>query len=188
VRLRNEKARLASAPEQLALGEVGTIGPVTLDLAASFKCFWSGEIGHDSKRTGLTKLRPANSASIIWKLAACNVRSGVYTVEIKGRVPVNGGGTATLAASGSSSGKPLDILVKPVTISLTKPKKTDSAADTPTAESRTLQPGSITIGKGAETLTLAVTGLTHPDSGWLMDISQITLTRTGEAPVTAKNP
>jgi hypothetical protein len=112
-------------------------------------------------------------------------------VEIKGRVPLNGGGTATLAATGAGGapfGKSLKVDVKPIVAPNTKPKKTESGSEVPTAENRTLQPGSVIIGKGAENLTLTVTGLTHPDSGWLMDLSQISLTRTGDAPPPGKLP
>ncbi|HWB05651.1 MAG TPA: hypothetical protein VG796_21710 [Verrucomicrobiales bacterium] len=197
VRLRDEKERLAKTPEQLALGEAGESGsrntPIVMDVApssASFKFSYRGDITPDSTRTGLTKLRPANSASITWKLAACHVGSGVYSVEIKGRVPLNGGGTATLAATGpggAAFGKPLNIEVKPV-VSSSKPKKAESGSEAaPGPENRTLQAGSVAIGKGAESLTLTVTGLTHSD-GWLMDLQQLTLTRTGDAPAAKTTP
>jgi hypothetical protein len=196
VRLRNEKARLSTTPEQLALGEAGSTastGPIVLDVlasSASFKFSVRGDITPDSSRTGLTKLRPANTASITWKLAACNVRSGVYNVEIKARVPLNGGGTASLVSTGSAitNGKPLNIPVKPVVTTLTKPKKPEAGTEAPAPENRTLLPGSIVISKGAENLVLTVTELTHPDGGWLMDLSQITLTRTGDVPASGKLP
>jgi hypothetical protein len=187
VRVRDEKTRLRS-PEKLALGTVDETRsasvPIPLDLGSSFKVQYRGEITLDSTRTSLTKLRPAGSASITWRLPASNVGSGTYTVEIRGRVPIVGGGTATLAAFGASSmpaGAPLKIVVDPVASPGARNKKPAEGLKPPEAEDRTVEPGgSLVIGKGAEILTLTVTSLTHSD-GWLMDIAGITLVRTGEA-------
>lgn len=187
VRVREEKARLAEAPEKLALATaddpVLETRPITLETTNSFKCQFRGEVRPDSSRTSLTGLRPAGTATITWRLAACNVGSGTYDVAIKGRVPVNGGGLATLAAFGpanAAAGPVLEFKVKPVVSPEGRNKKPEEGTSPPAAENRTEQPGRIVIGKGAETLTLTVTGLVHKD-GSLMDIASLTLTRTGSA-------
>jgi hypothetical protein len=194
VRLRDEKARLLNTPSQLALGEAGESrtggAPLVLDAVTSINCFCHGDISPDKARKCLTKLRPAGSATVTWRLPAYHIGSGTYTVEVKGRVQLNGGGTASLAAlakGGTPAGSPLKVEVKPVVSPEAKGKKPDPKVESPVAENRTLEPGSIVIGKGAESLVLTVTGLTHSE-GSLMDLSQITLTRTGDVPPPAKKP
>ena len=193
VRVRNEKDALAKSPEMLALAAVDAVAvspaAIKLDVGNSFNCTVRGDIRPDKERTALTGLRPANTATVTWRLLAFNVGSGTYQVGIKGRVPVNGGGFATLAAFGASSaaaGPVLRITIAPVVKPDARNNKPEAGVEPPTAQALELEVGELVISKGAESLVLTVTGLTHPD-GSLMDLSQITLTRTGEV-LPAKTP
>lgn len=188
IHVRNEKDALTNSPEALALsspsGGASRSAPIKLEVTNSFNCTVRGEIRPDKDRTALTMLRPVGSATITWRLLAFNVGSGVYQVEIKGRVPVNGGGTGTLAAFGASStpaGKALGFKIDPVVKPEARGKKLESGESPPSAQGLALDAGHVVIGKGAETLTLTVTGLTHSD-GSLMDLRSLTLTRTGDVP------
>jgi len=193
-RVREELKRLALEPEQIALSSdeelEAAVAPIELTVGNSFGTSSRGDIVLDPSKAFLTKLRPPGTASITWRLPAFSVRSGTYDVAIKGVVPVSGGGRATLAAFGESSapaGPPLKFEVKPV---VTPEKRSTPLAEgeyAPTAERRTEQPGRVVIGKGALTLTVTVTGLTHPD-GWLMDLSSLTLTRLGDVPAEKQKP
>ena len=103
---------------------------------------------------------------------------------------MTGGGTATLAAFGVSSspaGPPLKITVDPVEKADTKSKKPGDGGEPAAARRVELEAGRLVIGKGAETLVLTVTGLTHPD-GSLLDLSHLTLTRTGDVPAAKTTP
>ena len=191
LRIRDEKTTLLSTPAQLALGEQTSKGtPLILDAGQSINCYCQGDIIPDPGRKCLTRLRPAGGARVTWKLPAYQVGSGTYTVEIKGRVQLNGGGTATLQAMGKANavaGPPVKVEVKPVLAADAKPKKPESGAEPVTPENRTIEGGSVVIGKGAESLVFTVTGLTHQD-GSLMDLSQVVLRRTGDAPLPGKKP
>ncbi len=193
VRVREEKNTLASNPEQLAMGDpagASRTATVVLEAGTSFRSFFRGEVMFDPVHKWFTKLRPANTGSISWRLPAYNVPSGKYSVQIKGRVPLNGGGQATLGAfatGGTAAGPPVKVEVKPVVSPENRGKKTGPNGEVFAPEARLLEVGTVIIGKGAETLTLTVTGLTHAD-GWLMDLTKVTLTRTGDLPPpTAKN-
>lgn len=188
IRVRNEKDALTNSPEALALsspsGGSSHSGPIKLEVNNSFNCTVRGDIRPDKDRTALTMLRPAGTATVTWRLLAFNVASGVYQVEIKGRVPVNGGGTGTLAAFGAASapaGKALGFKIDPVVKPEARGKKLESGESPPAAQRLELDAGHVVIGKGAESLTLTVTGLTHSD-GSLMDLRYLTLTRTGDVP------
>lgn len=196
VRVKNEKALLAQSPEKLALSSeedfIGSGGPIKLTVDNSFSCQYRGETRFDNKSNRLIALRPAGSASVTWRLAAFNVGSGVYAVKVKGKVPVTGGGTATLAAfaaANAPAGNTLKFEVKPVVKPEERNKKPPEDSDyyPPQPQHVELEAGSVTIRKGAETLTLSVAGLVHND-GSLLDISSLTLTRTGDVPPPAKSP
>lgn len=193
-RVREEVKRLAESPDKLALSSDADLAAspagITLTVGNSFGCQYRGDITLDTGKSFLTKLKPAGTASITWRLSAFNVGSGAYDVTIKGRIPVNGGGSATLAAFGESSapaGKALAFDVKPVVKPEDRNKPLASGDTAPTAQRRTEEPGRIVINKGAQTLTLSINGLTHGD-GWLMDLTSITLTRTGDIPPEKKTP
>ncbi len=194
VRVRNEKQALAKSPELLAFSaaddSAGSSAAIKLDVGNSFNCTVRGEIRPDKERTALTGLRPANTATVTWRLLAFNVGSGTYQVGIKGRVPVNGGGTATLAAFGVSNapaGPALKITIVPVVKPEARNNKPETGVEPPAAKELELEAGVLVIGKGAESLVLTVTGLTHAD-GSLMDLSNITLIRTGEVAPPKKTP
>jgi len=187
-RVRDEVKRLQQAPEELALSsdEALAAAPVTVALPAghSFGTAIRGDIVFDSAKSSFTKLKPAGTASITWRLSAFNAGSGTYEVALHGVVPVTGGGSATLAAFGESStpaGDPLRIEIKPVISPEKRQAKLASGENAPVPDKRTEEPGKLVIAKGAQTLTLTVNALTHPD-GWLMDLASLTLTRTGAAP------
>lgn len=193
-RVREEVKRLAASPDKLALSSnedlASSPGGITLAVGNSFGCQYRGDITLDTGKTFLTKLKPAGAASVTWRLSAFNIGSGAYDVTINCRVPVNGGGSATLAAFGESSapaGKALAFDVKPVVKPEDRNKPIASGDDPPTAQKRTEEPGRIVINKGAQTLILTINGLTHGD-GWLMDLTSITLTRTGDVPAEKKTP
>jgi len=77
--------------------------------------------------------------------------------------------------------------VDPVEQPDTKGKQREDAGEPAVARRVELEAGKLVIGKGAETLVLTVTGLTHPD-GSLMDLSHLTLTRTGDVPAAKTTP
>lgn len=188
VRVRDEKTKLIRSPEQLALGSddaaTASVPPIRLDATNTLGCQFRGDIRPDAARSILTNLRPAGSAAVTWRLAAYNVGSGIYRVTIKGRVPLLCGGTATLTASGPANtpaGKPLNIVVEPLVTIESRVKKPTPGVTQPAAGNRDVDAGALVVEKGAETLTLAVTGLTHVD-GSLMDVACLTLTRTGDVP------
>lgn len=194
-RVRDEIKRLTLAPELLALSSdealAASPSAIALTVGNSFGTSFRGDIALDASKAFLTKLKPAGAASITWRLSAFNVGSGTYEVALKGVVPVTGGGSATLAAFGESSapaGEPLKFEIKPVVTPEQRSKKPNPFDDyaPPVPDKRTEEPGKITIAKGAQTLTLTVTGLAHTD-GWLMDLASLTLTRAREA-VVKKNP
>ena len=188
IQVRSEKDALTTSPEALALnsssGDSSRSAPIKLEVTNSFNFTVRGEIRPDKDRTALTMLRPVGTATVTWRLLAFNIGSGDYQVEIKGRVPVNGGGTGTLAAFGASStpaGKALGFKIDPVVKPEARGRKLPPEESPPSAQRLELDAGHIIIGKGAETLTLTVTGLTHSD-GSLMDLRYLTLTRTGDVP------
>ena len=187
-RVQEELRLLTSAPEILAFSSNSEIASapqnITLPVANSFGCQFRGETVIDSAKKFLTKLRPAGSASVTWRLPVFGVPSGVYQVSIDCRVPVSGGGTATLTPGGTGgalAGKALKVNIKPVATPARRAKKPTSSDEPLTADRRTEQPGEIVIGKNAETLTLTVDSVVHSD-GWLMDLSSISLKRTGDVP------
>jgi hypothetical protein len=193
VRVREEKLRLQH-PAKLALGTADETAaqsvPVTLGVGNGFNCQYRGEITLDSTRTSLTKLRPAGAATITWRLPAFSVASGTYRVELRGRVPANGGGTATLAAFGPSnaaSGTPLKLTVESLATPEAARRKPEDGAAAPAPAERPVAAGVMVIGKGAETLALTVSSLTHAD-GWLLDLSAVTLTRATEPAAPKSNP
>lgn len=187
-RVREELKRLHQSPELLALSsdEALAAAPTSITLPAgnSFGTTFRGDIVFDNARGAFTKLKPAGEASITWRLSAFNVGSGTYDVALRGEVPVNGGGSASLAAFGESStpaGEPLRFEIKPVVSPEKRNAKPAATVSAPVPDKRTEEPGKIVIARGAQTLTLTVTGLTHSD-GWLMDLAGLTLTRSGKAP------
>jgi hypothetical protein len=189
VRIREERV-LLQTPDKLALntGADPAGVPVTLEVNDSFNCQFSGDTALDGARSHLTKLRPAGSASVTWRLPASNVGSGTYTVQVRGRLPAKSGGTASLAARGEANkpaGTPLKVVVDPDATAESRPKRPAGAAPLP-ADAVT-EAGPLVIARGAETLTLSVESLKHADGG-LMDLSGITLVRTGDAPGTAGTP
>ncbi len=192
VRVRLEKEALTKSPETLALG--GAAGSAAwaatakLDVTDSFNCTWEGEVRRE--KASLTMLRPAGTAAVKWRLLPFNVSSGIYQVTIRGHVPVTGGGTATLAAfaaSNTPAGPPLKFNVDPVVKPEKRNKKPEEGDKPPAAKPLELDAGKLIVGKGAETLVLTVTGLTHTD-GSLMDLSHLTLSRTGDVPATKTTP
>lgn len=194
VRIKNEKALLTQSPGQLALGGdyagSGSGKPIKLEVTNSFGCQFRGEIRLDSKTSRLTGLRPQGSASITWRLPVFNVGSGVYSVTLKGRVPVSGGGSATLsafAAASAPAGKPLKFQIKPVVTPEARNKKPDPDSSPPEPKGMDFEAGSIMIEKGAESLVLTVDGLVHQD-GSLAELSSLSLTRTGDVPAKSEKP
>jgi hypothetical protein len=189
VRIRREMARLEESPEKLAFSsdeDDGTGGNIVLRPGSGLNWKLRGEVRLD---TGVpngmfTTLRPAPTASISWRLAAWNVPSGSYSIVIKGRVPLTGGGSAELTAAGPGgvSDKAVEVKIDPVVPPGEKGRKPEDGSSPPQAEWRTLEPVQVVIPRGSEYLTLTVSKLTHAD-GSLMDITSLTLTRTGDVPV-----
>lgn len=180
-KVRDEIKHLTQRADWLALSSDAKIAAepteTVLTITDSFKYLMRGETAMDSSRKYLTKLRPAGAASVTWRLPDFSIGSGEYEVFIKCRVPVKGGGTATLTPLGSGdalAGKPLNVEVKPVA----KPEY----GYAPVPEERTEEPGKIVIEKNAEKLTLAVTSLAHGAEGYLVDLYSVTLNRIGDVP------
>jgi hypothetical protein len=193
-RVREEVKRLAETPEKLALSSDAELAALPakfkLTVGDSFSCQRRGDIKLDSGSSTLTQLRPAGTAAIIWRLSAFNVVSGVYEVEIDCRVPLNGGGGASLGAFGAANapaGPALKFDVKPVVLPENKNKPLASGEPAPSAEKRTEEPGKIIIGKNAESLILSINSLVH-SNGSLMDITSLKLTRIGDVPPEKKGP
>ena len=129
-----------------------------------------GEAKMTNQGDYLTRMRPAKTCAISWKLAGLGVPSGAYTVELDCRLTLDHGGSATLLTEtpGGVPGPALGFSVHAV-------KAGDSVKPVKEWESRLLKPGRVIIPKGAMYLTLKVDSLVNPAAS-LFELKSLKLT------------
>jgi len=120
----------------------------------------------------LTRMRPANSCEVVWKLAGLGVPSGTYQVEMECRIAANHGGTALLSAGspGGSTGPALSI-----TVDGPDEKEQIRLEKSKTFLLRKVAAGTVTIPKGSQYLTLKVDSLLNA-AGALCELKSLRLT------------
>lgn len=119
----------------------------------------------------LTRLRPAKTGEVIWKLAGLGVPSGTYHVIVDCRMSALNGGTATIQAGSTGAAEP----GPPLSFKVSGAEATSVLEPAKNAVVRTVQAGVVTIPKGSQYLTLRVDSLDNPQS-WLFDLKSLTLT------------
>jgi hypothetical protein len=173
--VRQEKKRLERGSlENGPVAETSHLLPVTERLYMLL----SGEARLTSQGDYLTRLRPAKTCEVTWKLAGLGVTSGTYTVELDCRLTPEHGGTATLAAAtpGGTPGPPLTITTEAPDFGQAAVATKRKPDGTPgTSMTRSFKAGKVIIPKGSEYLTLRVDSLKVPDGG-LFDLKSLRLT------------
>ena len=173
--VRQEKKRIERGSlENGPVAETSHLLPVTEKLYMLL----SGEARLTSQGDYLTRLRPAKTCEVTWKLAGLGVTSGTYTVELDCRLTPEHGGTATLAAAtpGGTPGPPLTISIEAPDFGRAAVATKRKPDGTPgTSMTRSFKAGKVIIPKGSEYLTLRVDSLKVPDGG-LFDLKSLRLT------------
>jgi hypothetical protein len=177
--IRQEKKRIeagGTAPATAVAADATFVLPVTEKLYMMVR----GEAKLTNQGDYLTRLRPAKTGEVIWKLAGLGIPSGTYTVELNSRLSPGNGGKATLQAgsTGGEAGPVLDFEVKAYEskggniTTIINGNVVEKPDQPPIVQTQRI--GKVTIPRGAQYLTLRVESLANPQS-WLCDLKNLTL-------------
>jgi hypothetical protein len=179
-RVRQERLRLAHPPDPALLTAAASVParqPLVLAVGDALGCRWRGEARLSNGRDVLTNLRPAGSAEVFWKLRSFDVPSGRWKVKLHTKMgPLSGGAAelTVLAAASMPIGPALPLVLKPVQSAEERLKAAQTSADPPSVRLQEIEGGTIEIPRGAETMVLRVTALSHED-GALCDLVSLEL-------------
>jgi hypothetical protein len=166
-RLEGAGAAAGSQPETPS-GAGKHVLPVTEKLYMLLK----GEVKLTNQGDYLTRMRPAKSCEVLWKLAGLGVPSGTYAVALDYRVTAGNGGSATLFASSTGTGPSPGLSFEVAGLKGRQGSFPKSGAASKTSQGEVV--GRVVIPKGSQYLTLRVDSLTDP-GGSLFDLKAIGL-------------
>lgn len=177
--VRLEKKKLEASDSDAASAAdspAGVAGNFLLPVTEKLHMMIRGEAKLTNAGDYLTRMRPAKTCEVLWKLPGLGVPSGKYKVTLEARLSSIHGGSAVLQAgsTGGEAGPALRFEVKgtpPVTGKGGAVDPDFSKMSTPTTI--TLAP--LVIPRGAQYLILRVESLANPNGG-LFDLKSLNLT------------
>ncbi len=182
-RKRFERAGLGSPPSTVTLSVTGGADPASshlLPVTEKLYLLLRGEAKLTNQGDFLTRLRPAGTCEIVWKIAALGVPSGTYQVELEGRMAMVHGGTAALRASstGGEPGPALSFEVPQGSFDKNAPPVRSAGTDLYPFKT---DAGVLTIPKGSQFLTMRVVSLINPTTS-LCELKSLRLTPVASSP------
>ena len=171
--VRQERKRMEGAGAGAGASPNITAGTGRHVLAVKEKLYvlLKGESRLTNQGDYLTRMRPAKSCEVIWKLAGLGVPSGTYSVALDYRVMAGNGGSATLFASSPGTEPAPGLSIEVAGVDGNRGSIPKSAAIF-TSQGEVL--GNVVIPKGSQYLTLRVDSLNDP-GGSLCDLKAIEL-------------